>query len=314
MRSTIWKTLHVVFKITGENTPQSVTLEMAQRNGGETGADGIDSARIVAFMIPDPAAADIQLDEAPWTNTGVVAVDTVCETQTPLSHSFTPPTPGDYVWLANGYHQEGPGSSSCGGLYAYDETGSSQQRSVESFISGAVYVPLTHFQVSSLDAVSNRFRIRHRPDANILNGSRRRGLIMVLFRADVFDSVEFASDVTATTTIDTAYQTKLTLTTATVSAPADHVYLAVMGMDHSVNDTNLATLGQIRLDGTAQLEEQVAMARSSSDRMMAWAWAETSAGGRTIDAVYAAETGQTTEAVGTHIISIRYVEPVVTLQ
>ncbi|MFQ5908654.1 MAG: hypothetical protein ACE5JE_07515, partial [Thermoplasmata archaeon] len=179
MSGDVWKTFAAILKITGVDTQQTIGIDF-RANGG---TDGIDNARILAFMIPDPANADAQYGEALATTS-----DTANPTY-PLSVTFTPTSVGDYVWMVNGFHHEGPSGSNGGGLFAEDETGADRQNSEESYLSSSTegFVPFTHFEVRSLTASSQTFDIRHQAD---LGGNERQGLTQILFRTDVFEGVE----------------------------------------------------------------------------------------------------------------------------
>ncbi|KPJ58233.1 MAG: hypothetical protein AMJ46_14490, partial [Latescibacteria bacterium DG_63] len=297
MSGDVWKTFQAFLKITDTTSLQTVSIDF-RANGG---TDAIDNARILAFMIPDPTNADIQYSEdLP------VFTDTANPTAS-LTTTFSPSSQGDYLWMANGYVHEGPGGGSNGGLFARDETDTTQQNSAESYIGvGGGFVPFLHFERRNLTTGSKTFTIRHQPDTA---GGEREGLTQLLFRADVFDTVESASAPILTTTTSTTPVTKNTLTTAGAGSAHDYVYLAVMGMDHTVQNVALSTFGEVRLGGTQMLAEEVAIDRSGNNREIAWAYAEQSTGSRTIDTRFWVESGQTAEAQYAHILSLRYIEP-----
>jgi hypothetical protein len=301
----LWKTFQAFLKITGTASQQTVSID--HRSDG--GTDGIDNARIVAFLIPDPTNADIQYDEAL-----AKTADTVNPTDA-LTTTFTPSSQGDYIWMANGFCHEGPGGAvpNPGGLFAVDETGADQQNTKESYMSASDgFVPFIHFERrQNLTASSKTFTIRHRPDAS--NASERQGLTQLLFRTDVFDAVEAASstgDTYATTSYDDEPPNpKNTLTTASVGSAQDFVYLAVMGFRLITRDITLSSFGEIRLGGAQQLEDEVAIDRDNYQRQIAWAWAENTTGNRTIDSRIKEESGHDTLAQYAHTIALRYIEP-----
>ena len=298
MSGNVWKTAQAILKITGVVAQQTVAIEFSA-NGG---TDAIDNARIVVFMIPDPSNADIQyVEDLPITTDSVNPADA-------LTVTFTPTSAGDYIWMVNGFVHEGPGTGSQGGLLAEDETGADQQHSDESYTAqGDPFVPLVHFEQRNLAASSQTFTIRHQPDTT--PGGERQGLTQLLFRSDVFDLVEFASATADTSTTSSSYQSKNSLTTASVGSDRDYVYLAVMGMYNGVNDITLSTFGEFRLDAVQQLEEEVAIGRTQNDRQIGWSDAERGTGNRIIDSRYRAESGQTTHALYAQILSLRYKEP-----
>ncbi|MFX0145790.1 MAG: hypothetical protein ACFE9C_17125, partial [Candidatus Hodarchaeota archaeon] len=297
-----WKSFAAFFEITGVATQQTVSIDF-RANGG---TDVIDKARIIAFMIPDPANADIQSDEDLD-----LTLDNVNPTNA-LTTTFTPTSSGDYIWLANGFNHEGPGGGSNGGLYAVDETSTEQQNTDESYIpQGDGFIPFFHVEERpSLAASSQTFTIRHDPDTT--SGSERQGLTQMLFRSDVFELVEIVSSTTTNTTTNTTWTNKspvLTLTTASPVANRDYIYLVVMGLAEQVNDLTYSTLGQVRLDSIEQIQDQVAIARSYYDRQITWVFAENGAGGRTINGRYMTDNAlQTARARNAHALSLRYTE------
>ena len=306
MSGNVWKTFQVFFKVTGTTSQQTVNIDFASYDSNNS---GIDNARIIAFMIPDPSNANIQYGEALSKTT-----DSVNPTNA-LTTTFTPSSTGYYIWMANGFCHEGPGGDIQGGMYAVDETSTDQQNSSDSYIDNTNdgYVPFIHFQqTSSLSTSSKTFTIRHRPDtAN--GGSDRQGLTQLLFRADVFDTVEAASATSDTSTTSTSYQSKNSLTTASVSSNQDYVYLVVTGLYETVRDITLSSFGEIRLASTQQLEDEVAIDRWYYNRVIAWVWGETTTGNRAIDSRYKAESGMTTHALYAQITSLRYIEPTMSL-
>jgi len=293
----VWKSFHAFLKVTGTTAQQTVSIDF--RSSGNT--DAIDSARILAFVIPDPSSANIQYSEALALTT-----DTVNPTNS-LTTTFSPSSAGDYVWMANGFVHEGPGGGSNGGLFALDEAATTQQNSAESYTGvGSGFVPLVHFERRNLTTGSKSFIIRHQPDAP--TGGEREGLTQLLFRADVFEAVELTSSTGVSSTTSTSPVTKNTLTTA-APATRDYVYLVVMGLDDTVQNVALSTFGDIRLGGTTMLADEIAIDRGAYDSQIAWAYAENVTGGRIIDARFWAETGNTSEAQWSHIVALRYKEP-----
>jgi hypothetical protein len=294
----VWKTFQAFLKITGVAAQQTVSIDFSST--GNT--DAIDEARILAFLIPDPANADIQYDEAL-----AVTTDNVNPTDS-LTTTFSPTSAGDYVWMANGFVHEGPGGGSNGGLYGIAEDATAQQNSGESYTGvGSGFAPFLHFERRNLTTGSQTFTIRHQPDDPA--GGEREGLTQLLFRSDVFEAIEVASATGLTTTTSTTPDPKNSLTTAAVGTAHDYVYLVVMGMDHTVQGVALSTFGEVRLEGAQVVEEEVAIDRSTNPREIAWAYAEPSTGSRTIDTRYWVESGQTAVAQYAHILSLRYKEP-----
>jgi hypothetical protein len=297
MSGDVWKTFQALLKVTGTTAQQTVSIDF-RANGG---TDGIDSARILAFMIPDPTNANIQYSEAL-----AVTVDTVNPTSA-LATTFTPSSAGDYLWLANGFLTEGPGGSSNGGLFAVDEASANQQNSNESYIAqNSGYVPFAHLERRALTATSRTFTIRHQPDT--VSGSERSGLTQLLFRTDVFAFSEQSNATGATTTTSTTPVVKNSLTTASAGSAHDYVYLMVTGMDHTVQDVTLSAFGDVRVGGTQLLLEEVAIDRGGYDNQIAFAYAERTSGGRTIETRHWVESGQTSEARWSHIVALRYKE------
>jgi uncharacterized delta-60 repeat protein len=297
----LWKTFTGVLKITGASSPQTVELQFAAFGG----TDAIDNARLIAFMIPDPTNADVQYSE----NLGITS-DTVDPTDA-LTSTFSPPSAGDYIWMASGSNHEGPGGGSQGGLFAKDETGADQQNTRETHIPQAnSFVPFSHVEQRTLTTGSKTFTIQHRPDDP--DGSERQGLTMLLFRSDVFDLVETANSTANNSTTSSTYVDKspaLTLTTASVGSNRDYIYLVAMGMYEVTNDITTSTAGEVRLDGAQQTEEVIMIARDNYNREVTWAYAETSTGDRTLNARYRSSAGQTAHARYGHIVSLRYIEP-----
>jgi hypothetical protein len=306
MSGDVWKTFAAILKITGVDTQQTVGIDF-RANGG---TDGIDNARILAFMIPDPTNADVQYGENLATTT-----DTANPTY-PLAVTFTPTSNGDYVWMVNGFHHEGPSGSNGGGLFAEDETGGDRQNSEESYLSSSSegFVPLTHFEVRSLTTSSQTFDIRHQAD---VGGNDRQGLTQILFRADVFEGVETAASTGQSTTTLTTYQTKISLETALQSSDRDYVYLAVMMHDDvgSGGDLSNSDFAEWRINGTQHLEGEKAIARGTYHTQISMGFAETLPGNRTIDGRYRAEVSTVTaETQWAHVTVLRYKEPALALE
>ena len=305
MSGDLWNDNGALLKITGATAQQTIGIDFRAVGG----TDAIDNARILAFMIPGPTNADIQYGESlTRRNESVNPTDV-------LTVTFTPSSAGDYVWLANGFHHEGPGSTSTGGLNVVDEAAIEQQDSDETYISLATegLVPVVHFEQRTLAASSQTFKIRFQPDTT---DSEVQGLTMLLFRSDAFEGVETADDASLTTTTSPSYQTKVSLTTATQSSDRDYVYLAVM-MHDDIGAGDGLTLGhkaEIRLAGTQQLESYIRIDRGNYDTPMAWGYAETTTGNRALDARFLSEdTSVTAEAQYAHLLALRYKEPALTL-
>jgi len=299
MAQGVWKTFQVVLKITGTTANQTIGIDFAS-DGGD--ADEIDSARILAFMIPDPASADIR-----YAETLARTTDLTNPTNS-QALTFSPTSAGDYVWLANGFLHEGPGGGTNGGLFARDEIAIDQQNSGESYIPDTEgFIPLVHLERRTLTTGSKTFTLRHQPDT--VTGSERQGLTQLLFRTSVFDAVEVASSANQVTTGSTSPVVKNTLTTANTGAPHDYVYLIVMGMDHTVQDVNLSGYGDIRIGGSQVLAEEVAIDRSTNPYQIALGYPERTSGNRTVESRYWAESGQTAVAQYAHILALRYKEP-----
>jgi hypothetical protein len=293
----VWKTFQAFLKITGTTVQQTITIDHASTGG----TDAIDNARILAFLIPDPSSADIQYGEAL-----PVTIDTVDPTNS-LTTTFSPTSAGDYIWMANGFVHEGPGGSG-GGLFAIDEAATIQQHSAESY-TGATsgFMPFLHFERRNLTTGSKTFTIQHKPTAG--TGGEREGLTQLLFRADVFASVEAASSIGLSSTTSTTPVMKNTLTTVSAGTAHDYIYLVVMGLDDPLQNLALSTFGEVRLGGTQMLADEVAIDRLSYDYEIAWAYAEQTSGSRTIDTRFWAEAGMTSEAQWSHIVALRYKEP-----
>ena len=288
-----------MFKITGTTAQQTIDVQF--RAVGGSFNDGIDDIRLLAFMIPDPGSADIQYSEnlATVNDISAVPVDV-------LTHTFTPSSAGDYIWLTSGFHHEGPGGGA-GGLFVEDEASVDQQQSQENYIDTPDgYVQLMHFEERTLGTGSQAFTIRHEPDAT--QGSERRGLTMLTFRSDVFEGVETASAPAETTTTNSSPQTKVSLTTATQSSERDYVYMAVMMHDDAGSITD-PSFDDIRHAGNPMMSVQMQTSRSSYDTNINWASAEYTTGNQTIVERYWGSGTSTARATYAHILALRYKEP-----
>jgi hypothetical protein len=84
-----------------------------------------------------------------------------------------------------------------------------------------------------------------------------------------------------------------------------------MGFRFVTLDITLSSFGEIRLDTTQQLEDEVAIARDNYQRQIAWAWAENTTGNRTIDSRIKDTAAGHSEAQYAHIIALRYIEPTI---
>jgi hypothetical protein len=297
MSGDVWKTFQAFLKVTGTTAPQTVSIDF--RANGAT--DGIDGARILAFMIPDPTSANIQYSEAL-----AVVADTVNPTSA-LTTTFSPSSAGDYVWMANGFMTEGPGGSSTGGLLAVDEAAVNQQNTQETYIpQNSGYVPFAHVERRTLTTGSKSFIIRHQPAT--APGSERTGLTQLLFRTDGFASAEQANATSQTSTTSTSAVVKNTLTTASAGTAHDYIYLVVTGMDHTVQNVALSAFGDVRVGGSQLLLEEVAIDRAGYYNQIAFAYAERTTGSRTVETRHWVETGQTSQAQWSHIVALRYKE------
>jgi hypothetical protein len=288
-----------MFKITGTTAQQTIDVQF--RANGLT--DEIDDIRILAFMIPDPANADIQYSES------LALVNDISATPVDaLTHTFSPSSAGDYIWMANGFHAEAPGASTAGGLFIEDETATDQQESDESYItSGNGYVYIMHFEERTLTTGSKTFIIRHQPDPT---GSERQGLSMLTFRSDVFEGVETADDSTLTSTSSGSPQTKVSLTTATQASERDYVYLAVMMHDDTgTSSLTDPTYADIRHASSPMMAVQMQINRGGYDTNINWAFAENTTGNQTILQRYWGSGTSTAQARYAHILALRYKEP-----
>jgi hypothetical protein len=298
-----WKTFSSILRITGVITTQTVTIDFIN-NGG---TDQIDKARLIAFMIPDATSANAQYGESL-----AITTDTVNPTSA-LTTTFTPSSAGNYVWLSSGSNHEGPGGAGPGGLFAVDEAGTEQQETDNTWLTQTEsFAPFTHFEQRNLTTGSKTFIIRHRPDTT--TGSERQGLTQLLFRSDVFDLVEVTDSAAQNSTTSTTYVDKspaLTVSTASTGSNRDYIYLVVMGMYETTG--LLTTAGEVRLDGVQQTEDVALINRTGFEHQVSWAYAETSTGGRTINARYKSSTGQTAWAHYGHILSLRYKNPTASL-
>ena len=253
-------------------------------------------------MIPDPANADVQYSESLATVNDISAspVDV-------LTHTFSPTSAGDYVWMTNGFHHEGPGGGSAGGLLIEDEASVDQQESSESYIDTPDgYVHIMHFEERTLTTGSKTFTIRHQPDPSL--GSERRGLTMLTFRSDIFEGVESVEALAegGGTTSSTPV-TKLSLTTATQASDRDYVYLAVMAHDDSgtasITDPTYADFTHA---GTPTMSVQMQTQRTGYETNINWAFAEYTGGNETIAGRYWGSGTSTARTKFAHILALRY--------
>ena len=299
-----------MFKITGTTSPQTIDVQF--RAVGGSFNDGIDDIRILAFMIPDPANANIQYSESLATVNDISATPVDA-----LQISFSPSSAGNYIWMGNGFHHENPGGASTEGLHLDDETDTTQQESDETYGNQAPspmngYVNLMHFEERNLTTGAKTFTFRHLPDPT---GSERRGLSMLLFRSDVFEGVETVDDATRTTTTSTSPQTKVSLTTATQASERDYIYLAVMMQDDAGASSVLnPSFADIRHAGNPMMTSTMAIDRGPYDTTLSWASAEYTAGNQTIEErFWSSGATVTARAEYAHILALRYKEPGTTL-
>ena len=306
MSGEIWKVLSVVLKITGTATSQTVSIDFR----ADGGTDGIDNARILAFMIPDPGNADIQ-----YAEDLSAVIDNVNPT-TAQALSFTPSSNGNYVWMASGFFHEAPGGNTNGGMFLQDEGGTDQQFSGESHFANndAEVVPITHFEERSLLTGGSRtFTFRHEPDdtADPNDGGERMGLTQLLFRSDVFEGVESAGELGTDTTSSTSYVEKLTLNTASQASNRDYIYLAVGRHDDSGgDDLNNGHYVEVRMDTVQQVEDSHFSDRSGYPSQIVLAFAEYSTGNHTFDIRHRTNSGLAVSELGSsQILALRYKEP-----
>ena len=299
-----------MFKITGTTSPQTIDVQF--RAVGGSFNDGIDDIRILAFMIPDPANANIQYAESLATVNDISATPVDA-----LQISFSPSSAGNYIWTGNGFHHETPGSATTEGLHLDDETDTIQQESDETYANQAPspmngYVNLMHFEERNLTTGAKTFTFRHLPDPT---GSERRGLSMLLFRSDVFEGVETVDDATRTTTTSTSPQTKVSLTTATQASERDYIYLAVMMQDDAdANSVLNPSFADIRHAGNPMMTSTMAIDRGGYDTTLSWASAEYTTGNQTIEErFWSSGATVTARAEYAHILALRYKEPGTTL-
>jgi len=294
-----WKSMVAFFKITGTTSTRTIDLDF-RANGG---TDEIDDVRMLAFLLPDPANADLQYDEDLPTT-----IDTVRPTNA-LRTTFSPSSSGDYVYMTSGFHREGPGGAG-GGLYTESESSSDISQSSESYIGTTQtdYVPHFALDQRTLSTTSKTFDMRHMPDAT--SGSERRGLTMLLFRSDVFDTVQEASSTGFSTTTSTSFQTKTSMTTASTSNIRDSIYIVTSNLNQASSDHEAE--GQIRFESVEQVRDEKKVARSGYQHSFTWVYAEAGTGGRNIDIRYRRGAVGTAEIEFAHIIALRYKDPVVT--
>jgi hypothetical protein len=132
-------------------------------------------------------------------------------------------------------------------------------------------------------------------------------LTQLVFRADVFDLVEVGDAAANSTTTSTTYVSKTSVTTASVGSAQDYIYLASMLVDSSTQVPTNSEFGEVSLAGVQQIEDEVAIDRAGYDHQVAWAYGETSTGGRTLDARFKSEIGTfTVRSQYAHVIALRY--------
>jgi hypothetical protein len=298
MAGNVWKTFAVPFKITGTTAQQTINIDFASYDAAN---NGISNAQIVAFLIPDSPAADIQYAEA-LANVATSGVGVI----TIQSLTWTPTAAGNYIWLASGFTHERPGGGSVI-LSPHDEAGTKQQETDETYVTANTdgFVPLIHFEQRNMTTGSKTLTIRIDPDDTA--GSDRRGLTQLVFRADVFDAVEVGDAAANLTTTSTTYVSRTSVTTASVASAQDYIYLASMLVDSSTQVLTNSEFGEISLAGVQQIEDEVAIDRAGYDHQVAWAYGETSTGGRTLDARFKSEIGTfTVRSQYAHVIALRY--------
>ncbi|MBN2361902.1 MAG: hypothetical protein JXR83_20795, partial [Deltaproteobacteria bacterium] len=223
-----WKSFGTFFVITGVTGEQQVTLEFAAH--GSANDDAIDNVRLLAFLIPNGASADVQHEEEP-----MLATDD--DHAVVLDMRFTPASEGNYLWFAAGLHHEGPGSDGSV-LSVFDEDGQIAQRSSETYIQrDNGFVPLVQFGQRSLAASPTALRIDHDPATD--NVSERQGLVALAFRSDAFDKVYHAWQRVEVETCATEYQQVLDLATEQTAIEHDTVLLAAVGVHKNSNDEDV---------------------------------------------------------------------------
>jgi hypothetical protein len=80
-----------------------------------------------------------------------------------------------------------------------------------------------------------------------------------------------------------------------------------MLVDSSTQVLTNSEFGEISLAGVQQIEDEVAIDRAGYDHQVAWAYGETSTGGRTLDARFKSEIGTfTVRSQYAHVIALRY--------
>jgi hypothetical protein len=294
--------------LTGSAEERRVSLQFRSHGGL---LDAIDNASMVAFLVPDPARADLHfVEDRPR------ALDVIDPTF-PLDLTFTPASAGEYVWLVNGACKEGP-ANNAEGLFAMDETGAIRQRARERQIRDTSdFVPFTHAEVRPLPASPVTLRIMHRPSLTPTTsaevGSERQGLAMAAFRGDVFQSVERASDAQNTDVVSADFVSKLLLQSARQPGARDVVYLVVANV-HGVAVTGaLKTYMRVALDGGEQMLDEMATFNGPSFAPVAWAFANTTIAARTIEVSVRADPGQTARVAFAHALALTYKDPEVSV-
>jgi hypothetical protein len=168
-------------------------------------------------------------------------------------------------------------------------------------------VPLFHAQKIALTTGSKTFKIRHNPDAT--SGSTIQHVVLLAFRADVFDSVQYAENTTDANTTSTSWQNYATLSPTAGSEPRDHVYIAELHKETYASADNYECQGRITFDYSVFMEEQVDLDRRSYDHQIVMGYADTSRGDKNIELQYRSVTGETATALGGYILVLRYPPP-----
>jgi hypothetical protein len=87
-----------------------------------------------------------------------------------------------------------------------------------------------------------------------------------------------------------------------------------MMLDSSTQVLTNSEFGEVSLAGVQQIEDEVAIDRAGYDHQVAWAYGETSTGGRTIDARFKSEISSfTVRSQYAHVIALRYKEAATSL-
>jgi hypothetical protein len=289
-----WKGFAQFFKITGTTSQQTITFQA----DSWLYVDNTDRVRIVAFKIPNPANADINYfeDLGPDVNTS----------QTDYNLTFSPSSAGDYIIMACSNEHEAPGNTSSGDTTFIDHASTVQTCTGDNWQTSAEpYVTLFHIQKVTLTTGSKTFKIRHNPDTT--NGSTIRHVVLLAFRADVFEDVLYAEQTTDADTTSTSWQDYLTLSPTAASEHRDHVYLATFHREPYAagHESN----GRITFDSAIFLQESIDMNRAGLDSQLSMAYADTSKGDKTIKLQHSTKSGDTARARGGYIVVLRYPPP-----